>query len=61
MKEYRIPLVWQMSGYVTVKANSIEEAKALAIGPAPLPEESYYLEDSALIDEEGEIEVCELE
>ena len=59
-KEYRIPLVWQMWGYITVEAESEDEAKEIALGPAPLPE-GYYVDDSVTIDEGTEIEVTEID
>ena len=50
MKTYRIPLLWQMFGYVDVEAESPEAAMEYAIGPdCPLPE-GYYVEDSVQVD-----------
>ena len=59
-KRYSIPLVWQMWGRITVEAESEEEARELALGPAPLPE-GHYLDDSAEIDEGTGIEVTDIE
>ena len=43
MSTFRVPLVWQMYGYLDVEAN--------ALGPeAPLPE-GNYLDDSVAIDD----------
>ena len=50
---YQIPCVWQMCGYVTVEADSL--AKAVAIAQAagtPLPSDAEYLTDSFEIDRE---------
>lgn len=39
---YRVPLLWQMYGHVTVEAHSEKEAAEIAIGPdTPLPEGEY--------------------
>ena len=56
MKEYRIPLVWQMYGFVWVEAESKEEAIEIALGPdTPLPE-GTYIDESCQVDEQCEIE-----
>ena len=60
MREYRISLVWEMWGYITVEAESEKEAREIALGPAPLPE-GHYVDDSVSIDEEAGIEVAEIE
>jgi len=57
-KKYSIPLVWQMAGRVIVEADSEEEAREIALEPAPLPE-GDYLTDSAEIDDESGIEIIE--
>ena len=49
MKTYRVPVVWQMYGYVTVEAESLSEAQHEAMD-APLPEEGSYVEGSFEID-----------
>lgn len=60
IREYRIPLVWQMYGHVWVEAKSKKEAIEYALGPeCPLPEGSY-MDDSVTIDDGIEIEVNEL-
>jgi hypothetical protein len=46
MKTYRVPVVWQMYGYVEVQA----EAQYAAL-EAPLPEDGSYIEGSFEIDE----------
>lgn len=65
MSLWKVPCVWQMMGYMEVKANSAEEAKKQALyemqSPcSPLPADGEYLEDSFAIDEEGEpLEILE--
>lgn len=52
---YKVPVVWEMMGYVLVEADSAEEAMVYAKEHAdefPLPT-GEYLEDSFEIDEEG--------
>lgn len=49
MKPWRIPVVWQMSGTVTVVADTLEEAIKLAKdedNTIPLPNNGSYLDDS---------------
>ena len=49
-KLYRIPLLWQMYGYVDVEASSLEEAITYAVGPdCPLPD-GDYVDDSIALD-----------
>ena len=56
MKEYRIPLVWQMYGFVWVEAESKKEAIEIALGPdTPLPD-GTYIDESCEVDEQCEIE-----
>ncbi len=56
-KQYRIPLVWEMYGLVTVEAESEQEAIKIALGPdCPLPE-GNYVDDSIKVDDITEIEV----
>jgi hypothetical protein len=58
MKTYKIPVVWQMHGYVEVEADSmsgaIHEAQA-----APLPDDGSYIEGSFEVDEAGIVDVVE--
>lgn len=58
VKEYRVPLVWQMYGSVLVEAKNEDEAirKALHSPNMPLPE-GTYVDDSADIDDSIGIEV----
>jgi len=58
-KTYRIPLVWQMYGHITVEAESESEAIEYALGPeCPLPE-GNYVDDSVQVDDLTEIETYE--
>ena len=58
LKEYRIPLVWQMYGHVWAEAYSEKEAieKALHSPDIPLPD-GVYVDDSLELDEDIDIEV----
>lgn len=57
LREYSIPVVWNMWGKMKIKAHSEEEAREIVFAPeTPLPENGGYLDDSIEIDEEGEIE-----
>ncbi len=54
-KTFRIPLVWQEYGHVSVEAETLDEAIEYALGPeCPLPEGSY-------IDESVEVDYDALE
>lgn len=51
MGTYKIPLIWQVYGKVTVEAASLREAIDYALGPeCPLPE-GEYLDESVMVDE----------
>ena len=52
MKTYRVPVVWQMYGYVEVQAESMSEAQREAMN-APLPIDGDYIEGSFEVDELG--------
>ena len=52
MKTYKIPVVWQMYGYVEVEADSMSEATLVAMD-APLPIDGDYVEGSFEVDESG--------
>lgn len=57
-REWRIPLVWSMYGFLKIEAETKEEAIDLALGPDyPLPDNGVYLDDSIMVD--GEIEMTE--
>ena len=58
IKEYRVPVVWQMYGHIWVEARSKKEAieKALHDPDYPLPE-GNYVDDSLTLDDTVEIEV----
>ena len=58
MKTYKIPVVWQMHGYVEVEADSLSEAIREAQA-APLPEDGSYIEGSFEVDESGHMEEVE--
>lgn len=56
MKTYNVPVVWQMYGYVTVKAESMAEAVDEVEnggGDMPLPMDGEYIEGSFEVDHEG--------
>ena len=54
-RTYRIPLIWQEYGHVSVEAESMEEAIEYALGPdCPLPEGAY-------VDESVEVDYAVLE
>lgn len=56
LKTYRVPVVWQVMGYVEVQAKSPAEAKRIAAedkDDCPLPDNGDYLEDSFEVDMEG--------
>lgn len=49
MKSWKIPVVWQEMGVVTVVADTLAEAMELARdedGTIPLPDNGSYLDDS---------------
>jgi hypothetical protein len=56
MKTYKVPVVWQMHGYVEVQADSVDEAIYEA-KHASLPEDGSYIPysfevDDSMIDED---------
>lgn len=54
--KYLIPVVYQVYGRVEVEADSPEKALQYAIDnqdDLPLPDESFYLDDSFQIDTDG--------
>ncbi len=54
---YRVPLVWQMWGYVDVEAKTKEEAIKYALGPdCPLPDNGSFVDDSITIDDLIDVE-----
>ena len=56
MPEFRVPLVWQVYGYVNETADTKEDAIAYALGPeCPLPQ-GDYVDDSVMVDEDLEVE-----
>ena len=57
MKEWRIPVTWEMCGTVTVQAGMLAEAMKKARNDAsiPLPEESVFVDgsfDLSVVEEE---------
>lgn len=55
-REWRIPLVWSMYGFLKIEAETKEEAIALALGPDyPLPDNGVYVDDSIMVDVEIEM------
>ena len=61
LKEYSIPLVWSVCGKLKVQAHSEEEAIKIALGPdTSLPTDGNYIDDSLVVDEDGEIEVSDI-
>ena len=58
MKTYKIPVVWQMHGYVEVEADSMSEAVNKAYD-APLPDNGSYIEGSFEVDEAGIVDEVE--
>ena len=60
MKTYKIPVVYQMYGYVYVQAESMSEAvDELQNGDGALPDNGEYLEDSFEVDHMGLMEEVE--
>lgn len=60
IKTFEIPVCYSVTGRVTIKAESVEDARQkLAssefVNEMPLPEVTAYLEDSFEIDMEGEM------
>ena len=57
LKKYKVPVYWQMAGYVTVEANSEEEAFESVKENAEslsLPDNGEYLEGSFEVAESDE-------
>ena len=60
ISEFEVPVCYSVTGRVTIKAESVEDARRkLAsfefVNEMPLPEVTDYLEDSFEIDMEGEM------
>ena len=63
MKEWTIPVCWEMCGTVTVQANTLAEAMEIARdddGNLPLPTDANYFDGSWSLshDDTGEIRSC---
>jgi len=52
MKTYKVPVVWQMYGYVDVVADSLDEAVLIA-EDGPLPTDASYVEGSFEVDHDA--------
>lgn len=50
-KMWKVPVTWQMYGVMHVFADTLDEAKVLAIENEALPQ-GDYVEDSCVVDEE---------
>ncbi len=50
MKTYRLPVYWQMYGFVEVKADNIVDAVAIAKETARLPKDADYVDGSFEVD-----------
>ena len=62
MKTYRVPVVYQMYGYVEVEAESMAEAVDEVQnggGDMPLPTDADYVEGSFEVDHDGIVEEVE--
>ena len=62
MKTYKIPVVWQMYGYVEVEADSMVEAVDKVQngnGDMPLPDTADYVEGSFEVDHDGIVDEIE--
>lgn len=53
-KTFRIPCFWECYGVMDIEAESLEEAKKIAIEEEPLPQGDYIC-GSFEVDEESEI------
>lgn len=63
MKSWKIPVVWQMMGTVTVEANTLEEAIEIAQddeGVIPIPDDGTFLDGSWEVDCSDEDYIREL-
>lgn len=49
---FKLPCVWQMAGTLRIEADSLEEAKGIALEESPLPKRSDFIEGSFELDEE---------
>lgn len=60
MKKFKVPCIWQMTGYYIVEANNIEEAKEKTYDlPLTEAQEVEYLDGSHEPDIDESIEVIE--
>lgn len=62
MKTYKVPVVYQMHGYVYVHAESMDEAVDKVQngnGDMPLPDTADYVEGSFEVDHDGTVDEIE--
>jgi hypothetical protein len=60
MKTYKIPVVYQMYGYVYVQAESMSEAvDEVQNGDGALPDNGEYIDGSFEVDHDGIVEEIE--
>lgn len=52
MKQFKIPVVWQMYGVMHIEANSLEEAKQKAFDLGTSLPDGNYIEDSCQLDDD---------
>uniref|UniRef100_UPI004026BA09 hypothetical protein n=1 Tax=Candidatus Fimivicinus sp. TaxID=3056640 RepID=UPI004026BA09 len=51
MKNYRIPVIWKMRGYIKTPKNTLKDAIGYALAPdTPLPQDNEYVGGSLEID-----------
>ncbi len=53
MKIFKIPVVWQSYGMMSIEAETLEEAEEKALGNEPLPTNGEYVTDSCELDKEN--------
>ena len=56
MKHFRVPLQWEMYGYIWVDAETEEEAIEIALAEETHLPEGTYVDDSKLINNFGQFE-----
>ena len=54
MKKWKIPVSWEMCGFVTMEANTLEEALEMAWDDSvDIPDEGDYIDASWRVDDEN--------
>lgn len=66
MKQFKVPVVWQSWGVITIEAASKEEAEQLLndkhyLDELPIPIDSEYIENSYEVDKESSLYLEETE